>query len=204
MNKLSKDKRDKLILTILLVVGILGALYTYVLAVQKERLGAIQQQIETVRDKVTKADKLIKNEALVARNLAESQRALERRIDDMAPQVQTHYWLLILLDGFRKQEKLGTDFISEISPPEIIEVGLLPKFPFKAASFAVRVNGRFHDIGRFIADLENSFPYFRVQNVRMNPQLQPTGNSQNSPDASGEGKLLVELRLVSLLKPGST
>src|SRR5687768_18541927 len=85
----------------------------------------------------------------------------------MAPQGQYYYWFLKLVDQFRKDEKLDNGFIVDITMPEFIEAGLLPKFPYKAASFGLRVNGQFHDIGRFIASLENTFPYFRVQNIKM-------------------------------------
>jgi hypothetical protein len=126
----------------------------------------------------------------------------------MAPQGQYYYWFLKFIDQFRKDEKLDSGFIVDITMPEFIEAGLLPRFPYKAASFGLRLNGQFHEIGKFVADLENTFPYFRVQNLRLSPQTAPLPGSQprdTSVSAAGaEGKLNVELRIVTLIKPGTT
>src|SRR5690606_1846020 len=91
---------------------------------------------------------------------------------------------LKLVDQFRKDEKLDNSFIVDITMPEFSEAGLLPKFPYKAASFGLRVNGQFHDIGRFVANLENAYPYFRVQNVRLAPNTVNT--ARNPVSALGE------------------
>jgi hypothetical protein len=202
MNKLSKEKRDRLILTIIVVVGTLGVLYTYVYGAQRDRLNTLDLQITGVKAKLASAERLVRSEDFVERNLAENKRLLEERTRDMAPAGQYYYWFLKLLDEFRKEQGLGTGFIVDITQPEFIEVGLLPKFQFKAASFGVRLNGRFHEVGKFIADLENSYPYFRVQDLRMLPgsNLGPAGGSG---EAARE-KLMVELRVVTLVKPSTT
>lgn len=204
MTKLSKDKRDKLVLTVLAVIGVLGILYTFVLGAQKDQLAALQTQIFGVKDKLSKAERLVKSEAIVERNLEESQKVLKERTADMAPQGQYYYWFLKLLDEFRKEHELNPGFLVDITQPEFIEAGLLPQFPFKAASFGVRLNGRFAEIGQFVADLENAYPYFRIQNIRLLPQ--GTGSGAAAPTSGGsEGndKLIVELRVVTLIKPST-
>jgi hypothetical protein len=201
MNKLSKDKRDKLILTAIGVIGVLGVLYTFILGAQKDSLTALNTQIWSAKDKVAKAERLVKSEEIVQRNLAESQRMLDERMRDMAPQGQYYYWFFKLLDEFRKNEGLNPGFIIDITQPEFIETGLLPKFPFKAASFGVRLNGQFQEVGRFIADLENAYPYFRVQNIRLGPQGTTLSQAKGGDPSD---KLMVELRVVTLIKPGTT
>lgn len=204
MNKLSKEKRDKLILTIIAVVGALGVLYTFVLGTQQDQLAAYRLQIASVKDKVSKAERLVKSDQIVAKNLEESKQALASRTRDMAPQAQAHYWFLKLLDEQRKKQGLSSSFLADITPPEFVPVGLLPKFPFRAASFSVRLNGRFAEIGRFIADLENAYPYFRLQLVRMAPAGNFTGASGSSGGGENPEMLMVEVRVVTLLKPGTT
>jgi hypothetical protein len=206
MTKMSKDKRDKLVLTCLAFIGAAGILYTFVLGAQKDQLAVINRQILSTRDKLSKAERLVRNARTIESNLQESQKALEARQDDMAPQGQYYYWFLKLMDQFRKDEKLETDFIVGITQPEFIEAGLLPNFPYKAASFSVRLSGQFHEVGRFIADLENKYPYFRVQNPKLSPQrLGSSGLAQSRLAASTENneeKLVVELRVVTLIRPG--
>ena len=204
MTKLSKDKRDKLILTIIGVVGVLGILYTFILGAQKDALNGLEMQISAVKDKLAKAERLVKSEEIVERNLEESQKVLDEKVRDMAPKGQYYYWFFKLLDEFRKNEGLNTGFIIDITQPEFIQMGLLPNFPFTAASFGVRINGEFQEVGRFIADLENNYPYFRVQNVRIGPQGASLAQAGREAANEGNEKLIVELRVVTLIKPGTT
>lgn len=209
MTKLSKEKRDRLILTCVGILGVLGALYTFVLGAQKDNLFTLNSQIASTKDKLSKAERLVRSSALIEANLSQSKNSLEARQRDMAPQGQYYYWFLQLMDQFRKKEQLETNFILDLTQPEFTDVGLLPKFPYKAATFGMRLSGRFQDIGRFVADLENAFPYFRVQNIRMAPNsvgLPGLSASQNpnALSAENEEKLIVELRVVTLIKPGTT
>jgi hypothetical protein len=209
MNKLSKEKRDKLVLTSLAIAAVLGTLYTFVLGAQKETLARVEQQILSTKDKLNKAERLVRSAPIIEVQLGKSRELLEAKQAGMAPQGQYYYWFLQLVDNYRKKENLKPDFIVDLTQPEFIEAGLLPKFPFKAASFGVRLNGRFQDIGRFVADLENCFPYFRVQNIRMSPQGTALGApfaGQNGKGATSDSdeKLMVEIRVVTLIKPGNT
>ena len=208
MNKLSKDKRDKLVLTCLAILGVLGILYTFVLGAQKDTLSTLQGQIASTKDKLSKADRLVRSAQMIETRLAEDQKKLETRQDSMAPQGQYYYWFLQLLDQFRKKEELESSFIIDLTQPEFVDAGLIPKFPYKAASFGVRLNGHFQEVGKFIADLENTFPYLRVQNIKIVPQgnllsSNPTlSGSANGND--GDEKLIVEFRIITLIKPATT
>jgi len=209
MNKLSKDKRDKVILFCLIFVGLAGVLYTFVLGAQKDQLASVNKQLVTGRDKLSKADRLNRSAPSIEANLKMNQKLIEERLESMAPQGQYYYWFFKLIDQFREDEKLSPAFVIDITQPEFIEAGLLPNFPYKAASFGVRLNGRFHDVGRFIADLENHYPYFRVQSLKMAPQR---GNAMAAGLVKGAAlpltpqndNLVVELRVVTLIRGGTT
>ena len=213
MNKLSKEKRDKLILVCIACVAIIGVLYTFVLGSQKNSLAQIHSQITGAQSKLSKAETALKSADTIESKLNENTKVIETRQEKMAPQGDYYNWFFKLVDQFRKDERLDTGFIVDLTMPESVEAGLLPKFPYKAASFGLRVNGQFHDIGRFIASLENNFPYFRVQNVRLAhapPQPQTTvipGLPQLPgapvPAPMQNTKLVAELRIVTLIKPGT-
>jgi hypothetical protein len=209
MNKISKDKRDKVILSVLVFVGLAGLLYTFVLGAQKDRLASLQKQIVTAKDKLSKAERLVRNAPTIEASLKENQKLIDGRQETMAPQGQYYYWFLKLMDQFREDEKLNPVFIIDITQPEFIEAGIFPNFPYKAASFGMRLNGQFHDIGRFIADLENAYPYFRVQTVKMSPQrgnvLGGAAFLKEGPNNQMPGQnLVVEVRLVTLIRGGTT
>jgi hypothetical protein len=212
MNKLSKDKRDKLILVCISAVAVVGVLYTFVLGSQKDKLSSVQSQITGAQAKLAKAEAALKSADVIEARLAENKKIIDVKQEKMAPQGQYYYWFLKLVDQFRKDEKLDNSFIVDITMPEFVEAGMLPKFPYKAAVFGLRVNGQFHDVGRFIANLENTFPYFRVQNIQLSPA--PRTAAAAVPVAVGtlttsleppqpETKLIAELKVVTLIKPGS-
>lgn len=206
MNKLSKEKRDKLILVCIGIVAVVAGLYTYVLGGQKERLANIQNQIAGTQGKLAKAQQALRAADTIEATLTENRALVEARQEKMAPQGQYYYWFLKLVDQFRKDENLDNGFIVDITMPEFVDAGLLPKFPYKAAAFGLRVNGQFHDIGRFVANLENSFPYFRVQQVHLQPNtvatpVTPLGNAIAAPEP--QTKLVAEIKIVTLIKPGT-
>ena len=209
MNKLSKDKRDKLILVCIAIVAVLGILYTFVLAAQKVELAKVETKITSVKGKLHKAEVLTRSAKIISTNLAEGTALITVREESMAPQGQYYYWFLKLIDQFRKDEKLDTGFITDITQPEFVEAGLQPRFPYKAASFGLRLNGHYHQIGRFIASVENTFPYFRVEDIKITPPVSAAtpgalGKQPLVPAENSEEKLIVELRIVTLIRPGTT
>jgi hypothetical protein len=218
MNKLSKEKRDKLILVCIGLIAVIGVLYTFVLGAQKDSLATLQSQITGAQSKLAKAEASLRAADTIEAALNENRKLIDVRQEKMAPQGQYYYWFLKLVDQFRKDEKLDSSFIVDISMPEFVEAGLLPKFPYKGASFGLRLNGEFHEIGKFIASLENTFPYFRVQTIKLSPNKVPqsallgqanTAVSPLSPLTSPmepivpETKLVADVKIVTLIKPGA-
>jgi Tfp pilus assembly protein PilO len=217
MSKLSKEKKDKLILICLMIVGVLGVLYTFVLGAQQDKLNTYQTQLSSVQDRITKAERLIKSGPIVEENLAENRKTLETMEKEMSPQGQYYYWFLKLLEDFRTKERLDQNFLADLKQPEPADAALLPKFPYKALTFGVRTNGRYHDIGRFISDFENAFPYMRIERIRLQPDTgtrlarprsvpgalgQPVAEPE--PVAGASEKLLGDILIVTFIRPSAT
>ncbi|MEY2409955.1 MAG: hypothetical protein QOF48_2625, partial [Verrucomicrobiota bacterium] len=80
------------------------------------------------------------------------------------------------------------------------DVGLLAKFPYRAAVFHVRGTAFFHDFGRFVADFENTFPYMRIQNIDLEPSSSSLGDHTNPNDKE---KLSFKMEIVTLVNPNS-
>ncbi|MGB9602716.1 MAG: hypothetical protein ACPMAG_07995, partial [Limisphaerales bacterium] len=72
------------------------------------------------------------------------------------------------------------------------EVGMFPTFPYKSATFSIRGVGSYHQIGRFLADLENKFQYFRIQKIILSPALSDSPEQQQ--------KLEFDTDIVTLLR----
>lgn len=207
MNKLSKEKRDRLILVSVVLVAVLGVLYVFVLGAQKDKLYMLDSQIVSAKDKLGKADRLVRSSDAIELSLMKTRQQLDEREKDMAPAGQYYYWFFKLLEEFRKNEGLESSFVVDISQPEFGEIGILPKFPYRAATFTIHVNGRFQEIGRFLADFENSFPYFRVLNIQLTPEGAPafTGaQGFNAAVAASDEKISMQFKVITLIKPTTT
>jgi hypothetical protein len=91
---------------------------------------------------------------------------LDKRESTLAPDRDAYAWVISTINPIIKSRKGLGDF--HYSQPEVSEVGIIPGFPYKWATFHVEGTGFYHDLGKFFADLENNYPYFRIQNLEMN------------------------------------
>jgi len=85
-------------------------------------------------------------------------------------------------------------------------VGNLPKFPYQAATFGVKLSARYHDFGRFLADFENEFPYLRVKNLEVAPEAAKFGVREEAgldQRLRSQESLLINMRVVTLIKPAA-
>jgi Tfp pilus assembly protein PilO len=196
MNKLPKDKRDKLILICIGVVGAIAALYFFVLSDMKDEQATLNTKIFSIKDKIDKSDRLLKRTAELQARMEALKKSLDVRQAQMPRPGEDHVWFLKIMEDRRTKYNLD---ISEIRNPEAWEPGELPKFPFKAVSFNVTLIGGYTDFGKFLADFENEFPYMRVQLMSIVPDVAqaPPGQAAAGDDA---GKLRFNFRVVSLIK----
>jgi hypothetical protein len=210
MTKLSKDKRDKLLLVIIAAVGVVAVLYFLVITDQKAELNALASKIDALNAKKSSSEKTIKRQADVQANLELQRKNLNAKQAEMPRPGEDSRWFLRIIDDRRSQ--FGLD-IGDIKGPDNADPGILPKFAFKGVSFYVELIGVYTDFGRFLADFENSYPYLRVQLVSIETEgrtrfpapgaLQPlgtqvsTGTTPSNPDAQ---KLRFTFRVISLVK----
>jgi hypothetical protein len=113
-------------------------------------------------------------------------------------------WIILTMNSFKENGGYKVE-IPQFSREVPSDVGLLAKFPYRAAVFHVRGTAFFHDFGRFVADFENNFPYMRIQNIDLEPATSSVANNANansSPDDNRE-KLSFKMEIVTLVNPNS-
>ena len=187
MNKISKEKRDQLILVCLGAAVAVAALWFFVINSQKRTLADIQIKTKEAQAKVTNAEKALKSGASIDEDLASKVRDL-KAIEDTMAFGDMYSWVITTMNRFTAAHKVAIPLFSR----EIVgEVAMIPKFPYKAATFQLKGNAFYHDFGKFLADLENSFPYVRVQNLEFLPGT--TGDDRE--------KLDIRFEIVTLIKP---
>lgn len=187
MNKLTKEKRDQLILVGIGTLAVSFGLWYAVIRSQNLTVEVAVKKTQEVRDKIDKAEKALKTAATVETNL-ETATAQLKAIEQSMASGDMYSWVINTINQFIVSQKVTIPVFSR----EVIgEVGSLPKFPYKAATFILKGSAYYHDFGRFVSDFENAFPYIRVQNLELTPTT--TGEEKEKLDAKFE--------IVALINP---
>jgi hypothetical protein len=190
MNKLSKEKQSQLILTTILVCCALSGLWFGLIKYQKRRLTILQDQRAAAERTLDRVERTCQNASLIATQLTEVRSKVEVLETNMASG-DLYAWVIETIRQFKTPYKVEIPQFSQIDGPK--DCTLLPGFPYKQASLTVGGTAFYHDLGRFISDLENQFPYFRVVNLNLEP------SSGTGVDAE---KLSFKMEIVVLVKPG--
>jgi len=192
MKNLPKNKRDRLIMTGAATIIAIVAIYYLLIGRQRSSANALAKQISEQKLKVSSAERLVASTAELKRNLELANQKVISIEEGMASG-DMYAWVIQTVGRFGAERKVE---IPQFSREVLTDVGIFPKFPYKAAVFNVRGTAYFHDLGRFLADFENSFPFARVQNVEM----EGAGSSAATATADGE-KLTFRMEIVTLINP---
>jgi len=195
MNKLSKEKRDQLILVTLVTVAVLIGLWFGLISFQKQHLKGLADRHDAGQRKLTQMQQAIKNVSQVEIALGEAGKRLREQEDEMASG-DLNSWMYNTVRRFKLPYRVEIAQYSSVDAPK--EMNMLPKFPYRQATIAIGGTGYFHDIGKFVADLENHFPHLRVLNMELEPNP-AVGGTATEPERE---KLSFKMEIVALVKPG--
>ena len=188
MKRLSRKKRNQLITVILVTLAILALIgfgliwpqYDSLSAIAKARV-ADNKLFQSIKHAVTNSD-------AIANEWKETTYALAHTEEDMASG-DLYSWTYDTIRHFKQSYKVE---IPEIGQPTTGESDLLPSFPYKQIQFAINGTVYYHDLGKFIADFENSFPHSRMVRFVVEPAPNADGNSE---------KLSFRMEIITLMKP---
>jgi hypothetical protein len=184
--KLTKAQRDQMVMVIVGTAAIGAALWYFVVNDRNQVLRQTQQKSQQMGDKLSKAEDLIRKSETISDTLRTQSNKLQQIEATLAPDRDAYSWVITNMNSFVTNweakpwdpsgapPNLNTSLphevhISSYSQAEVSDKGLIPHFPYRWATFHVKGVAYFHDLGRFIADFENNFKYFRVQNLEMAP-----------------------------------
>jgi Tfp pilus assembly protein PilO len=197
MPRLSKDKRDKLILVAIGTIAIVAGLWLGVVKTRNEQLKMSRTTFDKAKDKLEKAKRVVSQAAQAQADMEAATKKLGL-IEETMASGDLYSWAYLLLEKARGGHDVN---IIEVARPAKGEVGVLPQFPYQAAIFSVRGTGYYHEFGKFLADFENRFPYFHVQNLSLTGGSEASAGASSSVAQSGEEKLSFKMDIVSLIKP---
>jgi len=190
MKRLSKQKREQLILVCIVILMVLVGLWFLLIRSQKESLQSLRAQKTTKEDKAANMQKEIEKTKSVETELHDVDTKLADREQDM---VSGDYYasLVNTVRRFKLAYKLD---IPQFSPAaSVTDVDLLPKFPYKQVRIAISGTGYYEEIGKFIADFENEYSVSRIVNLELTPYSGPVDAKE---------KLTFRMEIVSLVASG--
>lgn len=194
MKRLSKEKRNKLVLVIVGSLVVAGALWLTLIDAQNATLVEFANRNLEELKKIEQAQKVVDTRAEVEKRLEETQGRLKEIENDMV-KGDMYDWIIQTVKTFKSPYRDKID-IPNFSREVVGETSMFPKFPYRAATYNIRGTAFYHDLGRFIADLENKFPFMRVQNLELEP-----ASSSSATATEDKEKLAFRFELVALVRP---
>jgi Tfp pilus assembly protein PilO len=189
-SKLPKEKRNRLLLVAMVTLIAVVGLYFGLIQRQNENLirlaqekAAAAKKLKVVRDAIHRTDQ-------IKAELDEAKITLAGAESDIASG-DLYAWVINWLRQFKAPYKVEIPQFSQLGAP--VDVNLLSNFPYKQTTLAVAGTAHFHDLGRFLADLENQFPHVRILNLSLDV-------NGASPSAEAE-TLSFRMDIVTLAKP---
>jgi hypothetical protein len=191
--KLPKEKRQHLVLIVVVTLGALAGLGWGLIKGQYDYLGRMAEKKVATQKKLERVEQAVKHVKEIEEDLNQNRKVLQESERDLA-EGDLYSWLINTLRKFKTNYKVEIPQMSGIVGPS--DVTLLPNFPYKQASITVMGTAHYHDLGRFIADLENQFPHVRLLNLSV--ELMPP-----SPNAEAE-TLTFKIEIVTLVKSNAS
>jgi Tfp pilus assembly protein PilO len=188
MKRLSREKRNQLITVILVTLAILALIGFGLIRPQYDSLSNIAKDRKVADNKLQSIKHAITNSEAIANEWNETTYTLAHAEEDMASG-DLYSWTYDTIRHFKQSYKVE---IPEVGHPTIGESDLLPSFPYKQIQFAINGTVYYHDLGKFIADFENSFPHSRMVHLVVEPAPSPDSNSE---------KLSFRMEIIALVKP---
>ena len=188
MKRLPRDKRNQLITVILVTVAILALIGFSLIRPQFDSLSQIAKAKKAADSKLQSIKHSITNSEAIANEWNETNNALAHAEEDMASG-DLYSWTYDTIRHFKQSYRVE---IPEVGHPTIGESDLLSSFPYKQIQFTIIGTVYYHDLGKFVADFENSFPHSRMVRLVVQPATSPDSNSE---------KLSFRMEIVTLVKP---
>lgn len=192
MNKISKEKRDKMILVVMLTVGIIAGLWFGLISHQNSKSAQLTRKITNLEEQIKLVQKTVADANKVASDLEGCSEKLNTVENGMASG-DLFSWMVSTLKQFNVASYKVE--IPQYGAPMTSDVTMIPSFPYKQATVGVGGTAYYYDLGKFIAELENRFPYMRVQNLLLEPSM-----GANSEEKE---KLAFRMEIVALIKPSA-
>lgn len=192
---LSNEKKQHLAAVAMGTVMALALVYFLLISPAQDALKKLGAQIAEAEKKYTEADRLVKRTQAVHEDydrLTEHLAGIEASMvtGDLVQ------WIRSTEIKFRAQAPYKVE-IPNFPFRGQGDMAMIPEFPYKAANYGFSGSAYYHDLGKYLADWENQFPYMRVLSLEMSPE--DTGSV--STGGEEREKLSFNFEVSALVKP---
>ena len=190
MKRLLPQKRNQLILVIVATLSVVVLIYFFLIDPQNEGNKKLAASTNVKASELLQIKKLIKQADATAVTAADITTLLNHAEEDTAAG-DVFAWTYDTMRQFKINRHIE---ITTIGQPTQSDVDVIPNFPYKQIRFQIVGNGYYHDIGKYVSDLENKFPNMRIINITMDTTL--------GSETVNE-KLSFRMEVAALVKPSA-
>ena len=161
MKKISKDKKDTLILLGIGTAFFCAFAIQFFVAGQRQKINSHKSQLGKIERDNSKLQRLLsKKESIISDYTAALSQieTLEEYMADGDP----YTWALLKMEEFNRDY---ANVRARIQAGKVDQKPLLPGFNFQVIRFGVIGEAPFHELGAYVSDLENSNPFYRIENL---------------------------------------
>jgi Tfp pilus assembly protein PilO len=182
--KIPKERRNPLVLVLVLVLAIVTLIYFGLIRAQHASLAKIAKDKITAAASLSQIERTVKNSGSIVTQMAAATNSLFSAESDMASG-DLYSWTYGTMRAYKQKYRVD---VPAVGQPAVGDVDLFPSFPYKQLRFVISGTGYYHDLGKFIADFENTFPHCRIINLSVE-------------SANDSEKLSFRMSIIALVKP---
>ncbi len=192
---ISAEKKQRLIAVGMGTAIALAAVYFLMISPAQDALKKLGGQIAEAEKKYADADRLVKRTQAVSEEYD--------RLNEHLNGIETSMVSGDLVQWIRSMElKFRTQAPYKVEIPNLPfrgqgEMTMIPEFSYKAAAYGFSGTAYYHDLGKYLADWENQFPYMRVLSLDLVPE-DAVGGTTGSDERE---KLSFNFEVSALVRP---
>ena len=168
IKQLSNQKKQHFALVLIGTVLALSVTFFVVIRPTTASIAKLKGDLEAAEKKYADAAKLVRSADAEEGKLNARETQLGEIETGMVNGDQ-NLWIRLTYEQFRTQAPYKVE-IPNFPPPQLGNMDMIPEFPYKAAAYRVSGTAFYHDLGKFLSDFENTFPYMRVLNLDLTPE----------------------------------
>jgi|SRR6185295_3232382 len=194
MNNWTQEKIRQVVLLVIGTAAVLGIIWFVGVAPlqglvknKTDKIGVLEKQIQITKTQIRMVDSY--------KQAIQKDKKILQDFENTMARGDLYRWIIGYLRDLQNRNDV---LVSDFDPPQITELAVPPKVPYKAVGYTIAGVAYFHDFGAFLADLENTSPFVRLKSL----SLQAAG--PGLAGAATPEKLSFRIEFVTLRKSPMT